>query len=274
VAGVPSDDAQLDGCPPPDRDLDGVADGLDACPGTSGRRNADPTRNGCPADYDRDGVADAEDACPNQAGVASVDPSRHGCPGEVDRDGDAIADRVDACPDKKGARSEDPSRHGCPAQDSDGDGVADAEDACPSERGQRSHDPARSGCPRDVRVTTGEIVILKQIHFRFGRASLDQTIDPVSDDLLTEVRDVIQQHPEIEVIEVQGHADDVGAAPVNVQISLRRADAVRSWLVSRGVDAKRLVSRGYGSKVPLAENTTEEGRQRNRRVQFVIVQKR
>lgn len=96
----------------------------------------------------------------------------------------------------------------------------------------------------------------------------------MSDDLLGEVRDVIQQHPEIEVIEVQGHADDVGAPPVNLEISQRRAEAVRAWLVRRGVDGKRLVAKGYGSSVPVAPNTTEEGRQRNRRVQFVIAKTR
>jgi outer membrane protein OmpA-like peptidoglycan-associated protein len=274
VRGAPSDDPTWDGCPPPDRDGDEVADAVDACPGTVGRRSGDPTRNGCPADYDRDGVADAADACPNQAGIASGDASRHGCPGDPDGDGDGIADARDACPEVKGARNDDPSQHGCPAADGDGDGIADAEDACPSERGAAHADRAHHGCPKDVRVTTGEIVILKQVRFRFGQASLDQTVDPVSDDLLTEVRDVIQQHPEIEIIEVQGHADDVGAPAVNQAISQRRAEAVRAWLVRRGVDGARLVARGYGSTVPIAPNTTEEGRQRNRRVQFVIAKTR
>jgi OOP family OmpA-OmpF porin len=271
TAGFPTEEKETNGCPPPDRDGDGVADPIDACPGKRGRRNADATRNGCPADYDRDGVADAEDACPNQAGIASVDEARNGCPGETDADGDGIADRADACPKAKGTRSADPAQNGCPAADGDGDGIADADDACPSERGLTDADRSRHGCPRDVRVTTGEIVILKQVRFRFGQASLDQTIDPVSDDLLTEVRDVMQQRQDIQVIEVQGHADDVGAEAINTTISQRRADAVRTWLVQKGIDPKRLVARGYGSKVPLGSNTTEEGRQKNRRVQFVIV---
>jgi outer membrane protein OmpA-like peptidoglycan-associated protein len=96
----------------------------------------------------------------------------------------------------------------------------------------------------------------------------------VSDDLLTEVRDVILQHPEIRVIEVQGHADDVGSAAVNQELSDARANAVMSWLVSRGIDKSRLVARGYGSTRPVASNQTEEGRQQNRRVQLVIVKKR
>jgi OmpA-OmpF porin, OOP family len=262
------------GCPPPDRDGDGVSDAVDACPSLKGRANDDPTRNGCPADYDRDGIFDADDACPNQKGVASVEPSRHGCPGDLDSDLDGIADRIDACPKQKGSKNEDPSKHGCPVDDGDGDGIADVDDACPSERGEANQaDRSKHGCPREVRVTTGEIVILKQVRFKFGESSVDQTIDPLSDDLLTEVRDVILQHPEIEVIEVQGHADDVGTGDFNLKLSKARADAVAKWLINKGIDKKRLVARGYGANHPVAPNTTEEGRQKNRRVQFVIVQR-
>ncbi|MBL8742517.1 MAG: OmpA family protein, partial [Myxococcales bacterium] len=116
------------------------------------------------------------------------------------------------------------------------------------------------------------IVILRQVTFKLGQSSLDQTVDPVSDELLTEVRDVILQHPEIEKIEVQGHADDTGTAEFNQSLSQQRADAVRRWLTQRGIDAKRLTARGYGSTVPIATNQTDDGRQKNRRVQFAIVQ--
>ncbi|NUP09872.1 MAG: OmpA family protein [Polyangiaceae bacterium] len=274
VKGVENDDPKRNGCAPPDRDEDKIPDALDACPSIKGRPNADETRNGCPADYDRDGVADAEDACPNQRGVASSDPKRHGCPGEVDTDLDGIADRSDACPNVKGSRSDDPSKNGCPAPDGDKDGIADVDDACPSERGFPNPDKAHHGCPKEVRVTSGEIVILRQVRFKFGQSALDQTVDPVSDDLLTEVRDVIQEHPEIETIEVQGHADDMGTADFNKTLSQQRAEAVRRWLTTRGIDPKRLVAKGYGSTVPVASNTTDEGRQRNRRVQFVIIKKK
>ncbi len=270
--GEVSDDPAKNGCPPGDRDGDTIADGLDACPSLKGRPNADLTRNGCPSDYDRDGIADSDDACPNQRGVASSDPQRNGCPGDLDTDLDGIADRSDACPKDKGSRNDEPSKNGCPTQDGDGDNIPDRFDACPNERGlpdlaDRSH----HGCPKQVRVTTGEIVILRQVTFKLGQSSLDQTVDPVSDDLLTEVRDVILQHPEIEIIEVQGHADDTGTAEFNTTLSQQRADAVRKWLSQRGIDAKRLTARGYGSTIPIATNQTEGGRQKNRRVQFAIV---
>ena len=271
--GEANDDPAKNGCPPGDRDGDTVPDTLDACPSLKGRPNADLTRNGCPSDYDRDGIADSVDACPNQRGVASIDPQRNGCPGDLDTDLDGIADKSDACPKDKGSRNEDPAKNGCPTKDGDGDGILDAFDACPNERGLPDlADRTHHGCPKQVRVTTGEIVILRQVTFKLGQSSLDQTVDPVSDELLTEVRDVILQHPEIEKIEVQGHADDTGTAEFNQSLSQQRADAVRRWLTQRGIDAKRLTARGYGSTVPIATNQTDDGRQKNRRVQFAIVQ--
>ncbi len=274
TAGVASDDPAKNGCPPSDRDGDKVADALDACPSLPGRSSADPTRNGCPSDYDRDGIADADDACPNQKGVASIEPSRNGCPGEQDSDLDGIADKDDACPKQKGSRNEDLSKNGCPTLDGDKDGIADLEDACPNEKGLPNADKAHHGCPKDVRVQQGEIVILRQVRFKVGEASLTETVDPVSDELLTEVRNVILEHPEIERIEVQGHADDTGTSALNEALAQQRAEVVRKWLVSKGIDEKRLTAKGYGARVPIDTNTTEEGRQKNRRVQFVIVQRK
>jgi outer membrane protein OmpA-like peptidoglycan-associated protein len=270
VRGVRSDDPKKNGCPA-DRDDDGIADVDDACPDVKGVRSQDPKKNGCPADRDEDGILDAEDACPDVKGVRSADPKKNGCPPERDRDGDGILDAEDACPDVKGVRSADPKKNGCPA-DRDEDGVPDAEDACPDVKGSADPDPKRNGCPH-VEVTRTEIVISRQVKFRFGQSSLDQTVDPISDGLLGEVRDAIVQHPEITLIEVQGHADNVGAEVYNQKLSEARAGAVRGWLVARGIPAKKLTAKGYGSRVPVAANDTDEGRQANRRVQFVIILK-
>jgi outer membrane protein OmpA-like peptidoglycan-associated protein len=177
----------------------------------------------------------------------------------VDSDLDGIADKTDACPNEKGSRNDEPSKNGCPTKDGDLDGIADREDACPNEKGLPSTDKAKNGCPKDVRVHHGEIVILRQVRFKVGEASLSQTVDPVSDDLLTEV---------------QGHADDTGSKDLNEALAQQRADAVKKWLVSKGIDGKRLVAKGYGARVPIDSNATEEGRQRNRRVQFVITERK
>ena len=261
-------DPKKNGCPA-DRDGDGIADADDACPDVKGVPSDDPKKNGCPADRDGDGIPDPEDACPDVKGVRSEDPKLNGCP--PDRDGDGILDAEDACPDVKGIRSDDPKKNGCPP-DSDGDGIPDPEDACPDRPGPRDPDPKKNGCPLVV-VTETEIQIRSQVKFLFGQADITQTVDPVSETLLTEVRDAIHNHPEIEVIEVQGHADEVGTQWKNLALSQARASAVRDWLIRRGIATNRLKAKGYGSKVPLVAGSSEEARQQNRRVQFVVIKR-
>jgi OOP family OmpA-OmpF porin len=269
--GVKSADPKKNGCPL-DVDSDGIADTDDACPKDPGVKSADPKKNGCPADADGDSIADAADACPKAPGPKSEDPKKNGCPVGADTDKDGIEDAADACPKDAGAKSEDPKKNGCPP-DRDDDGVPDAVDACPDVRGGPDTDPKQHGCPH-VTVTQTEIVILRQVKFRVAQLTLDQTVDPVSDDLLTEVRNAILDHPEIELIEVQGHADNTGPEDFNQRLSQGRADAVRLWLIKRGISRKKLIAKGYGSTNPVASNDTEEGRQANRRVQFVIAKKK
>ncbi len=223
-----------------------------------------------PADRDKDGIYDRVDACPDEPGVKSDDPEKNGCPPPPpDRDGDGILDRDDACPDLKGVKSEDPTQNGCPP-DTDGDGIRDDVDACPNEKGKPDPDPQKNGCPTSVRVTDQEIVILEQVQFKTGSA----VILKASDDLLFQVAVVLSEHPEILKIEVQGHTDNRGGKKYNQRLSEKRAAAVVKWLVKRGnVDASRLTSRGYGMDEPVADNDTPEGRQKNRRVQFKILEK-
>ncbi len=255
-----------------DTDGDGIADAVDACPTVRGVHSDSAEKNGCPPDTDGDGIADAEDACPKVPGVKSDDPKKNGCPADSDGDGDGVLDAVDACPKVAGLKSDDPKKNGCPP-DLDGDGIADAEDACPKEPGGPDPDPKKNGCPH-LTVTPTEIVIHRQVQFRFGQSSLAQTVDPVSDDLLTEVRNSMVNHPEIAQIEVQGHADHVGPDAYNQTLSQARAEAVRAWLIKQGIPGDRLVAKGYGSKAPVASNDSETGRQENRRVQFIIVPKK
>ncbi len=234
---------------------------------------ADGTKEGCsppppPKDTDGDGIIDTEDACPDVKGVATDDPKTNGCP--PDRDGDGIIDAEDACPDEKGIADPDPKKNGCPPpKDTDGDGFLDPDDACPNEKGVADPDPSKNGCPKSVRVSETEILILEQVQFDTGKA----VIKKASDDLLNQVANVLEEHPEITKMEVQGHTDDRGSRALNETLSQARANAVMKAMIQRGIAAERLTAKGYGQNRPLVPNTDAEGRQKNRRVQFIILEK-
>lgn len=121
----------------------------------------------------------------------------------------------------------------------------------------------------NVTVTSTEITIKQQIQFALDSA----VILPESFGLLTEIADTIIRHPEIKRVEVQGHTDNSGTPDHNKILSEQRAEAVRAWLVQHGVQADRLVARGYGQDKPLVPNVTAQNRAQNRRVQFIILDK-
>ncbi len=229
-------------------------------------KSDDPPEDGRPSDRDRDGIYDAVDACPDLEGVKSDDLAKNGCPSDRDRDG--IYDGVDACPDLEGVSDPDPKKNGCPP-DSDGDGIRDDLDACPNEKGKPDPDPTKNGCPNAVRVTATAIIILQQVQFDTGKATIKEASAP----LLDEVAGVMKEHPELVKLEVQGHTDDRGTPKGNEKLSQDRANEVKKALVSRGIDEGRLTSKGYGQSVPIDDNKTEAGRQKNRRVEFKVLEK-
>jgi outer membrane protein OmpA-like peptidoglycan-associated protein len=266
VPGVASPDATKHGCPP-DKDGDGILDPQDACIDVPGVANADAAKNGCPSDRDGDGVLDKDDACPDEPGARSNDPKKNGC--LPDKDGDGVPDKNDACIDVPGVKTADPKTNGCPG-DADGDTIKDDKDACPNEKGAADKDPKKNGCPKEVRVTDTEVLLLKQVQFDTSKA----TIKKVSDKLLDEVAGVLKEHPEITQLEVQGHTDDRGGKEMNDKLSQDRANAVMIAMIKRGIEASRLTAKGYGQNVPIGDNKTDKGRQENRRVQFVIKEKK
>lgn len=269
VPGIKTDDPKTNGCPPPpsDKDKDGILDKDDACPEVAGKPSTDPKRHGCPdQDSDGDGILDPVDACPTVKGVPSEDPQKHGCP-LADKDGDTIPDDVDACVDLPGVKTDDPKTNGCPP-DTDGDGIRDDLDACPKEKGVDDPDPTKRGCPKVILRET-EIIILEQVQFDTAKA----TIKKESDALLDSVAKVLADHPELLLLEVQGHTDNRGGKAMNTKLSDDRAKAVKAALVKRGIAAERLTAKGYGLDKPIADNATEEGRAKNRRVQFIVVKK-
>jgi outer membrane protein OmpA-like peptidoglycan-associated protein len=230
-----------------------------------------------PPDEDEDGVPDKSDACPTLRGVPFDDPLLHGCPeAEPDRDGDAIPDQHDACPRAAGEPTADRRTHGCPKRvDTDRDGVPDRADACPLEPGEPP--PAGNGCPKppappppSTRLVEQEIVLSQQVQFEVGTAVLR----PESDFVLSEVARVLGEHPEVELVEVQGHTDESGTPDLNRRLGQERAGRVVAWLAAHGVGRERLSPKGYGSDRPIADNATDEGRQKNRRVEFRVLRMR
>ncbi|MBM4359838.1 MAG: OmpA family protein, partial [Deltaproteobacteria bacterium] len=261
-----------------DTDGDGIVDASDACPTVKGVASQDPKQHGCPApavppaDTDADGIIDAVDACPTVKGEPNADPKKHGCPPPPpppppDQDGDGIADASDACPTLVGVASSDPAKNGCPP-DGDADGIYDSADACPTEPGHASENPARNGCPKAV-VTAKEIVINETIEFEVDKAALLAESYGVID----VVASLMRANPDILKIEVQGHTDDTGKPSENRKLSQSRAEAVVKALTERGVESKRLVAKGYGQTKPLVKEKTPEARQKNRRVQFLILKR-
>ncbi len=121
--------------------------------------------------------------------------------------------------------------------------------------------------PPMVDVQKKEVVISEAVLFDFDAA----TLRPDSEPILRQVVGVLQSHPELKLVEIQGHTDDKGDALYNLDLSQRRVDAVMAWLVSQGVAADRLVAKGYGESSPIRSNASEAGRAANRRVQFMIL---
>lgn len=267
-AGLRPDPARR-GCPRRDRDRDAVDDDRDRCPDLARGDDPDPERPGCPRDdRDGDGVRDGDDLCPLEPTGDRADRAHRGCPLR-DGDGDGFPDDDDACPLTPAGERPDHAHRGCPDDDRDDDGVTDPQDACPDEPGPRSDDPQTRGCPR-VHVRGERIVILQQPRFATGR----DVILPESFALLGEVAAVLEARPELARVEVAGHTDNVGDAPRNLALSQRRAESVRRWLVGHGVAGERLAARGYGMERPMVDNATPHGRAMNRRVEFVIVERR
>lgn len=128
--------------------------------------------------------------------------------------------------------------------------------------------PPPPEAPKRVEVKADRIVINEKIQFEVNKA----TIRPESDSLLDEIAKTIKEHAEIKKVRVEGHASKDGSAALNLTLSDNRAKAVVAALVKRGVAGGVLEPKGFGDKQPIADNDTPEGREKNRRVEFVIVE--
>lgn len=242
VAGL----KEFNGCP--DADGDGIKDSDDSCPEVAGLKEL----NGCP-DADGDGIADKDDMCPNEKGTKA----NNGCP---DTDGDGVVDKNDKCPSVSG-----PSENGgCPWPDTDKDGVLDKDDKCKNEAGPASNE----GCPEAVISKVAEKKIgefAKTILFNSGK----DTFKAGSSEKLDGIVKIMQEFPKAN-FSIEGHTDSTGSAALNLKLSDRRAKAVMNYLVSNGIDASRLETKGFGQDKPIDDNKTIAGRANNRRVEIKV----
>ncbi len=229
------------GCPL-DRDGDGILDAVDKCPDVKGTA----ATQGCP-DKDKDGIADADDKCPDVFGVIAM----KGCP---DQDGDGITDADDLCPTEKG----DISMKGCP--DKDGDKLADNVDQCPDVAGPIEN----KGCPYEK----DQVAIMEKadnVYFELGKDVIQNNYS----DALNQVAELMKKNPNY-TLEIAGHTDNTGDAAKNMDLSQRRANTIKKYLVIKGIDEKRLTAQGFGDTRPLVPNDTEENKAKNRRVEFKV----
>jgi outer membrane protein OmpA-like peptidoglycan-associated protein len=242
---------------PADSDNDGVIDANDACASTPAGTRVDARGCAVPVDSDRDGVMDNADRCANTPAGTRVDAN--GCPVPVDSDGDGVMDNADRCANTPAGTRVD--GNGCPVPvDSDGDGVMDNADACANTARGTAVD-AR-GCARIFEEGRATLV-LEGVTFNTGSAVLTEGAKVVLD----KMAETLNGAPDVNV-EVQGHTDNTGSLTVNTRLSGLRAESVRAYLVSKGVNAARLTAKGYGPTVPVADNATPAGRTQNRRVEL------
>ncbi len=220
----------------------------DLCSGTPA--NAEVDANGCELDSDNDGVKNSKDRCP--ATKAGADVDSNGCVKMKDADGDGVADAKDRCPrTPKGTKVD---ANGCKViGDDDNDGVLNNVDECPN---------SASGVRIDARgCEIREEIRLPRVTFETNSAKLT----PDSLAVLRGAASTLEKYSDI-TVEAEGHTDSQGKASYNMNLSQQRAESVRDFIITQGIDASRITARGFGETSPIADNKTAEGRQLNRRV--------
>ncbi len=238
-----------------DTDGDGLSDGDEIL-----KYHTDPLK----ADTDGDGLSDGEEVL-----IYHTDPLK------VDTDGDGLSDWEEV-----------KMYHTDPLKtDTDGDGLSDGDeihryktdplkmdtdmggepDGSEVRRGSNPLDPRDDRKPSTLKLEKGKNVVLEGVNFESGSARLTPSSENTLENVLAALRDV----PDVQV-EIAGYTDNIGKASTNLTLSRRRAEAVKTWLVNRGITSTRLTARGFGSQDPIAPNNTVLGRAQNRRIEFHV----
>lgn len=246
------------GCPT-DQDSDGVPDGIDRCPNSV--PGATPDEVGCTRDSDGDGYLDGLDECPDTPQGALV--NGRGCPS--DGDGDGVFDGLDRCQDTPAGATVDGL--GCPG-DADNDRVFDGLDRCPETPIGAPVDV--SGCPTEplpdtTATPTGRTWVLPGAVWQFRGSALAESALPALDSIAA----LLQADPTL-TAEINGFAHDRLVPNDNTRLSQRRAEVVRNYLIGKGIPVSRVTAIGRGSDPLLINDTTDEARTTNRRVEIRV----
>jgi outer membrane protein OmpA-like peptidoglycan-associated protein len=172
-------------------------------------------------------------------------------------------DKDDKCPYIAGPVEND----GCPYSDTDEDGILDKDDDCPTVAGVPSTEEGKNGCP-EIEEEVKEILqtAFDNLEFETARDKIKEESIPS----LTDLADVLVKRPEWK-LQIAGHTDNVGDAQSNLILSKKRAESVKRFMVSKGIDENRLNVLFFGETQPIGDNNTAEGRQKNRRVEMTII---
>lgn len=254
-----------DGCPDFDNDKDNVPDSLDKCPNVPEDLDGINDGDGCPdTDNDQDGIQDTVDKCPQIAEDIDGFEDNDGCP-DNDNDQDGVPDSVDRCisvaEDLDGFQDDD----GCPDIDNDLDGVPDSVDKCPALQGVKEEMgcPSQKTKPKEIKMGR---VILPGVAFEPKTAFLVQSAFRILDQLY----ESLKGYPSI-LLEIRAHTDTVTGLENNMDLTTKRANVIRDYLVGRGISRDRLTAAGYGDSEPIADNNSIPGRQLNNRIEIYRV---
>ena len=253
-----------------DSDGDGIEDKNDAAPNRPEDFDHFQDEDGVPdPDNDNDGIPDEIDQAPNLPEDIDGFQDEDGIP-DMDNDSDGIEDTRDECPnepeDLDGFQDED----GCPDPDNDQDSILDHLDQCPNEpetfNGYQDDDGCPDEKPESPIMEIGKPLVLQGVTFAVGKADLTENAKTVLNSVIESLRD----NPEVRV-EIRGYTDNTGSAAINLNLSQGRAEAVKDYFIRQGIAFNRIRAIGYGEANPIASNYTEEGRSRNRRIEFVRI---
>jgi outer membrane protein OmpA-like peptidoglycan-associated protein len=264
-----------DGCPELDNDNDAIMDVNDKCPLEKEDEDGFEDHDGCPeSDNDKDGVVDSLDRCPNDAEDLNGVNDEDGCP-ENDKDQDGIVNDADGCPDRPEDFDGFEDADGCPDLDNDKDGIVDLKDHCPNSPETINGAGDEDGCPDSIatvaivkrKLTPRGTVVLHGVDFGSGSSKMSEDSKIYLEQILAE----LQSYPTME-IEIRGYTDSAGDYKSNVKLSYKRAEAVRVYLISEGVEQSRVSSKGFGPNNPIADNREALGRKKNRRIEVLKLQ--